>query len=231
MKHLAKLLIIVGILLLLLPEIGSIYIKYEQRKMYQAYLENLSQMEDAMQTMNETLASGEEAVGAEIEQEVEGGISEGTQEEVQEEEVIESLPTATQTPNGLEVIGIVSIPKIDIDLMFVEGVTKQALKFAVGHMPGTGMPGEVGNCAIAGHRSYTFGEYFNRLDEVEVGDEIQITMGKETYTYKVYESFLVEPTEVWVTGPIENKKIVTLITCHPVVKATHRLIVRGELVE
>lgn len=211
MKYLAKSLIIVGILLLLLPTVGGLYTKYEQQKMYKTYLESLSQIEDSMQTMNETLASSEEGV--------------------QEEEVIDSVPTEMQTPNGLAVMGIVSIPKIDVDLMFVEGVTKQALKFAVGHMPGTGMPGEVGNCVIAGHRSYTFGEYFNRLDEVKVGDEILITMGKDKYTYKVYESFLVEPTEVWVTEPIENKKIVTLITCHPVVKATHRLIVRGELVE
>lgn len=210
MKYLAKSLIILGILLLLLPTVGGLYTKYEQQKMYKTYLESLSQIEDSMQTMNETLASSEEGV--------------------QEEEVIDSVPTEMQTPNGLAVMGIVSIPKIDINLMLVEGVTRQALKFAVGHMPGTAMPGEVGNCALAGHRSYTFGEYFNRLDEVEVGDEIQITRGKETYTYKVYESFLVEPTEVWVTEPIVDKKIVTLITCHPVVKATHRLIVRGELV-
>jgi sortase A len=199
----------IGLILLALPIVGSLYTKYQQQQMYQSYLESATQLESSMQIMNETLSSGRE---------------EG-------EEVLESVPIAPQTPNGLEVMGIVSIPKIDINLMFVEGVTKQALKFAVGHMPGTAMPGEVGNCALAGHRSYTFGEYFNRLDEVEVGDEIQITRGKETYTYKVYESFLVEPTEVWVTEPIENKKIVTLITCHPVVKATHRLIVRGELVE
>lgn len=199
----------IGLILLALPIVGSLYTKYQQQQMYQSYLESATQLESSMQIMNETLSSGRE---------------EG-------EEVLESVPIAPQTPNGLEVMGIVSIPKIDVDLMFVEGVTKQALKFAVGHMPGTAMPGEVGNCALAGHRSYTFGEYFNRLDEVEVGDEIQITRGKETYTYKVYESFLVEPTEVWVTEPIENKKIVTLITCHPVVKATHRLIVRGRLVE
>lgn len=205
-KILSKVLIIVGILLLLLPSVGNLYTKYQQDRMYQAYLDNLTQIETSMQTLNEALVS--------------------------EEELVEEQPAlAAQTPNGLDVMGIVSIPKIGVDLMFVEGVSKQALKFAVGHMPGTAMPGEVGNCAIAGHRSYTFGEYFNRLDEVEIGDEIQIAIGKENYTYKVYESFLVEPSEVWVTEPIEDKKVVTLITCHPVVKATHRLIVRGELVE
>lgn len=208
-KHIAKLMILIGTIVLTIPMLGGFYTKYQQQKLYKTYLESIQQVGDSMEVLDETFQEGE---------------------------VMQMLPTEehlspTQTPNGLEAIGIVSIPKIDVNLMFVEGVTKQALKFAVGHMPGTAMPGEVGNCALAGHRSYTFGEYFNRLDEVEVGDEIQITRGKETYTYKVYESFLVEPTEVWVTEPIENKKIVTLITCHPVVKATHRLIVRGELVE
>lgn len=176
--------------------------------MLNAYEES---MKNNMEDLNQTFQSGEEAIEVEIN--------------------VAQTQIQAQTPNGLDVMGIVSIPKIGVDLMFVEGVSKQALKFAVGHMPGTAMPGEEGNCAIAGHRSYTFGEYFNRLDEVEVGDEIQITIGKENYTYKVYESFLVEPSEVWVTGPIEDKKVVTLITCHPVVKATHRLIVRGQLVE
>lgn len=208
-KHIAKLMILIGTIVLTIPMLGGFYTKYQQQKLYKTYLESIQQVGDSMEVLDETFQEGE---------------------------VMQMLPTEehlspTQTPNGLEAIGIVSIPKIDVNLMFVEGVTKQALKFAVGHMPGTAMPGKVGNCALAGHRSYTFGEYFNRLDEVEVGDEIQITRGKETYTYKVYESFLVEPTEVWVTEPIENKKIVTLITCHPVVKATHRLIVRGELVE
>lgn len=208
-KHIAKLMILIGTIVLTIPMLGGFYTKYQQQKLYKTYLESIQQVGDSMEVLDETFQEGE---------------------------VMQMLPTEehlspTQTTNGLEAIGIVSIPKIDVNLMFVEGVTKQALKFAVGHMPGTAMPGEVGNSALAGHRSYTFGEYFNRLDEVEVGDEIQITRGKETYTYKVYESFLVEPTEVWVTEPIENKKIVTLITCHPVVKATHRLIVRGELVE
>lgn len=208
-KHIAKLMILIGTIVLTIPMLGGFYTKYQQQKLYKTYLESIQQVGDSMEVLDETFQEGE----------------------VMQMRPTEEHLSPTQTPNGLEAIGIVSIPKIDVNLMFVEGVTKQALKFAVGHMPGTAMPGEVGNCALAGHRSYTFGEYFNRLDEVEVGDEIQITRGKETYTYKVYESFLVEPTEVWVTEPIENKKIVTLITCHPVVKATHRLIVRGELVE
>lgn len=214
-KNIAKLMMLLGLIVLVLPTLGGLYTKYEQQKLYKVYLEELSQMEEPMQVLNDTLDSGLEEISEENE------ISEGN----------EVSTSQGKTPNGIQVIGLITIPKIDVTLMLVEGVSKQALKYAVGHMPGTGMPGEVGNCAIAGHRSYTFGEYFNRLDEVQIGDEIDITIGKEQYIYRVYESFLVEPTEISVTEPQGDKKVVTLITCHPVVKATHRLIVRGELVE
>ena len=207
-KCLAIGMMLIGILLLLIPVVGKWYVAYQQKQMYAAYLENLAQIEQP--------TSQEEV---DVEQEMQIPTEQAPSKE------------ALQTPNGLEVIGQVAIPKIGVELMFVEGVTNQALKFAVGHMPGTALPGEVGNCAIAGHRSYTFGEYFNRLDEVEIGDDILITFGGKKYTYKVYETFLVEPSEVSVLEPQGDRKVVTLITCHPVVAATHRLIVRGELVE
>lgn len=210
---------ILGVVLLLLPTLGGLYTKYQQQKMYKTYLENLSQMQESMNTLNETL---------------ENGLNENLQIKNAASEALPTGPQAlspTPTPNDIEVMGLLTIPKLNLTLMLVEGVTTKALEFAVGHMPGTVLPGEVGNCAIAGHRSYTFGEYFNRIDELEVGDEIHITVDKNTYIYKVYESFLVEPTEISVTEPQGNKSVVTLITCHPVINATHRLIVRGELIE
>lgn len=213
--------ILLGIILFALPMLGGFYTKYQQQKLYNDYLQGLSQLQSFMQISNEALEDGKNEKNVQ-EQDVQGTFH---------NESIDQVDAVTQTPNGLEVLGILSIPKINIDLLFTEGVTKEALKYAVGHMPGTAMPGEVGNCAVAGHRSYTFGEYFNRLDELEVGDEITVRIGSETYTYRIYESFLVEPSEVWVTEPVEDRKIITLITCHPVVKATHRLIVRGELIE
>lgn len=210
-KNIGKFMIIVGILLLILPVLGELYTQYQQQKLYKSYL----------YTLNTTFESDQREgdKGVQVEQDTLQSVA------------VDSTHRATQTPNGLEVIGMLSIPKINVDLLFTEGVTKDALKYAVGHMPGTAMPGEVGNCAVAGHRSYTFGEYFNRLDELEVGDEISVQVGGKTYTYRVYESFLVEPSEVWVTEPVEDRKVITLITCHPVVAATHRLIVRGELIE
>lgn len=213
--------ILLGIILFALPILGGLYTKYQQQKLYNDYLQGLSQLQSSMQAPNEALGDGKN----------EKNVQEQDVQETFQNESTDQADAVSQTLNDLEVLGMLSIPKIEVDLLFTEGVTKEALKYAVGHMPGTAMPGEVGNCAVAGHRSYTFGAYFNRLDELEVGDEITVSIGSETYTYRVYESFLVEPSEVWVTEPVEDRKVITLITCHPVVAATHRLIVRGELIE
>ena len=78
----------------------------------------------------------------------------------------------------------------------VEGTDPKDIKYAVGHFKDTDMPGTTGNFAIAGHRSYTYNEYFNRLDELENGDTIKVkTIDGKMYTYKVFEKLVVEPEE------------------------------------
>jgi sortase A len=125
-------------------------------------------------------------------------------------------------------IGIMTIPKIDLKVAIGEGVDNETLKFAVGHFEGTAMPGDKGNFAVAGHRSYTYSEYFNRLDEVQVGDEILVKTKNNEFRYKVYEKKVVEPTEVSVLDKTKDATI-TLVTCTPIRVATHRLIIKGKL--
>jgi sortase A len=125
-------------------------------------------------------------------------------------------------------IGIMKIPKIDLKVAVAEGIDDETLKYAVGHFVGTAMPGEKGNFSVAGHRSYTYSEYFNRLDEVSIGDDIIVKTKNGEFTYKVYEKKVVEPTEVSVLDKTKDATI-TLVTCTPIRVATHRLIVKGRL--
>lgn len=127
-------------------------------------------------------------------------------------------------------IGILSIPKIHLTVAVSEGVTMEKLKYSVAHYSNTADIGEKGNCCIAGHRSYTYNEFFNRLDELENGDYIHLETDDEKFIYEVYDVFIVEPTEVGVLDNSENCEI-TLITCTPVRSATHRLIIKGKLIE
>lgn len=98
----------------------------------------------------------------------------------------------------------------------------------MGHFEGTALPGEKGNCSIAGHRSYTYSEFFNRLDELAIGDEITIKTPKGSFKYVVYDKFVVEPSRVEVLDATEDATL-TLVTCTPVRIATHRLIVKAML--
>lgn len=126
------------------------------------------------------------------------------------------------------VLGVLRIPKIDLEEAVREGSNSSVISSALGHVTHTALPGEQGNCAIAGHRNYVFGRYFNRLDEMETGDIIEIETLDGTYTYTVTESFVVEPEEVSVLDTMDGYNL-TLITCTPLFVGSHRLIIRAVL--
>lgn len=138
-----------------------------------------------------------------------------------------------QEPQNGDSIGMLEIPKIDLKTPIVEGATPENIKYAVGHLPSSSSLNELGktdqNFAIAGHRSYTYGQFFNRLDELEKGNEIILTTKNKEYTYKIYQKKIVKPTDVDVIKPVTGKSILTLITCHPKYSNKQRLIVFGEL--
>ena len=128
-----------------------------------------------------------------------------------------------------QIIGLLKISKISLEEAIREGSTDSVLSSALGHMEGTALPGEEGNCCIAGHRNYTFGKYFNRLNEMEIGDFIELETYDANYTYEINDIFVVEPTEVSVLDDIEGENL-TLITCTPLFIGSHRLIIRANLI-
>ena len=98
-----------------------------------------------------------------------------------------------------------------------------------GHMPGTALPGQPGNAVISGHRT-TYGRPFFDFDQLVPGDRIEIETAIGLHVYEVDDSFIVEPTEVWVT---EDKPggWLTLTTCNPKFSARERLIITARLVQ
>jgi sortase A len=139
-------------------------------------------------------------------------------------------PAATPkpTPTPKPAIAILTIEKINLKLPVLEGATEENMKLAAGHMVESTPLGQTGNAAIAAHRALTKGRLFNRLDELEEGDQIVVDQKGERTVYTVYKTFLVEPTDVSVLRGSKTDKVLTLITCDPVVNATHRLIVQAK---
>lgn len=152
--------------------------------------------------------------------------------ENQDKAVSKNANTDNSTPTAVEggAIGILTIPKIDLKVAVGEGVDMGTLKYAVGHFEGTAMPGKKGNFCVAGHRSYTYSEYFNRLDEVNKGDEISIQTKTGTFNYKVYDKTVVTPDHTEVLNSTTDATM-TLVTCTPIRVATHRLIIKAKLIQ
>ena len=124
------------------------------------------------------------------------------------------------------------IPALDVDVIVVEGTTPAALHAGAGHYPETALPGEIGNVAIAGHRT-TYGRPFNRMDQLKKGDKVILTTPVGRHTYEVTsDPYVVEPTD-W--SPIlnfnKNGSFLTLTSCHPEGSAAYRIVVRAELVD
>lgn len=140
----------------------------------------------------------------------------------------DTSPPEPQKQPPANMIGIMTIPKIGLTVPLVDGIDTASLKYAVGRFTETAMPGEKGNCAVAGHRSYTYNQYFNRLNEVEAGDIIDVKTQKGEFKYVVYEKKIVEPADLSVLDNT-GESIITLITCHPERSSQFRLIVRGRL--
>ena len=140
-------------------------------------------------------------------------------------------PTMSKEEIKKRMTGVLTIQKIGVRIVVMDGVDAETLRVAAGRMPNTGKLDEIGNCVLAGHRSYTFGKYFNRLDELGPGDKITIQTSDKTLNYEVYKTYIVEPTDFSITDGNGTDKILTLFTCHPVAIATHRLVVQAKQIE
>ena len=216
MKIIARLFVIIGITLLLIPSIGSFYTQLKQERLYQEYLQKVS--DDWLEI--------DKPLKPEKEQEV-------VKEKQDTDELTENLEGYYDNliVHQGEVVGKIIVDKVDIDLILLQGVTNDELKWGAGHMLESAWPGEVGNCVIAGHRNYTFGSMFNRLGEVKEGDEVKIEFLGADFIYKVNQIEIVDPDNLSVVEQDKSKKELTLITCHPIYTGTHRLIIKGELKE
>jgi sortase A len=130
------------------------------------------------------------------------------------------------SPDG-EAVAVIKLPKIHVEKVVVEGVGVPDLKKGPGHYPGTPMPGQPGNAAIAGHRT-TYGAPFNQLDKMAVGDPVIISTKQGTFEYETTELKVIKPSQVEVLDNTEDNRL-TLTTCNPRYSATQRLVLTAAL--
>jgi sortase A len=132
-------------------------------------------------------------------------------------------------PDALRVgepIGTLEIRRVGLTGVVVEGDTDAVLDRAIGHLPDTPLPWQDGNSALAAHRD----TIFRPLKGVRLGDVLRLKTPHGDFDYRVNETLIVKPHEVWVLDPTPVATL-TLISCWPfnyIGNAPERFIVRAE---
>lgn len=124
-----------------------------------------------------------------------------------------------------DLIGRISIPRLSVTAIVREGVGQKTLGIAAGHIPGTALPGQPGNVAVAAHRD----TLFRGLKGIRANDVVQFETPHGNYTYQVESTEVVKPQDVEVLNPGKYSEL-TLVTCYPfyyVGSAPNRFIVKA----
>lgn len=200
---LSGILLLIGIVTLLYPSVSSYLAKKQQEQVIIGYEQTIAAMDE------EKLA-----------EEWEKAVLYNRNPDSMVYEAVLNL-------DGSGVMGYIVIPKIDVRLPVYHGAEEESLKKGVGHVKETSLPvgGEGTHAVLTGHRGMPGAELFTRLDEVNIGDVFYIHILDRVLAYKVEEIQIVLPEEVSKLVPEKGADLVTLVTCTPYGKNTHRLLI------
>ena len=136
--------------------------------------------------------------------------------------------------NGDEVMGIVEIPKIDVELPIYHTTDEEVLQIGAGHLEGSSLPvgGESTHAVISAHRGLPSARLFTDIDQMKKGDKFYIHILDETLAYQVDQILdMVDKDDMETLEEalqaVPGEDHVTLFTCTPYGVNSHRLLVRG----
>lgn len=139
-----------------------------------------------------------------------------------------AMPPAGLNPVGRgDTLAKLKIPRLETELYVVEGDGQRELRRGPGHLAGTAMPGESGNCVIAGHRD----THFRVLKDIREGDDIILQTSAGQFLYRVKRTRIVSPENTSALSPTSSAQL-NLITCYPfyyVGSAPKRFVVEAQL--
>jgi len=113
-------------------------------------------------------------------------------------------------PSAGSAIAMLTIPRLGLSAVVVEGAEERELRLGPGHIRGTSLPGNGGNVGIAGHRD----TFFRPLRFIRRNDTIKMTTQDQARWYEVISTEIVSPDEIRVLRPTERETL-TLVTCYP----------------
>ncbi len=140
-----------------------------------------------------------------------------------------SVPGQSKPIAAADTLTRISIPRISMDAIVVEGASRKQLSIGPGHVIDTALPGDPGNAVITGHRD----TFFRNIYELKKGDEIIVRRNGQVFKYQVTGKKIVAPDDISVLKPTQDTQL-TLITCYPtyyIGPAPKRLVIFSKLVE
>lgn len=162
----------------------------------------------------------------------------------QQAEKIEGVTIDTEYSKDMFInIGSVGIENVKVTSnveSYDENVYNMYLKDGVAHFRGTPLPGDGGNSFIYGHSAITSffqsnpdlpETIFTRLEDVDIGDSVEILKDGEVLTYTVRRKHVAEPKDFSVLNPSGHRETITLMTCWPIGIGSKRLILVAQLNE
>jgi len=110
-----------------------------------------------------------------------------------------------------EPIAKLEFPRQGFGYVVLAGASGRTLAWGPGHVDGTALPGQRGNCVISAHRD----TQFSMLRDVKIGDVIvlQIANGQRVH-YRVTTKRIATDRDTFLLAPSSQRKL-TLITCYP----------------
>lgn len=131
---------------------------------------------------------------------------------------------------GDGIMGIVQIPKINVQLPIYHGTNNDSLERGIGHLLGSSLPvgGDSTHTILTAHTGMASQKMFSDLPQLTVGDVFYLRILGETLAYQVDQINTVLPHDTTFLGIEQGEDLATLVTCTPFGVNTHRLLVRGE---
>ena len=212
---------IVGLCVFLYPSVSDFVNKWAQDREVSQYESIVSKLSDDVyrDLISEAQEYNSTLVGHNIVE---------NQENLNEEEYNNLLSV-----DGSNIIGYLKIQKIDVRLPIYHSTDQSILQLGIGHMEGTSLPvpGETVHTVLSGHTGLPSSKLLTDLVDLEVGDTFDIVVLNQIYTYEVDQILVVEPDETDALELVDGQQYATIVTCTPYGVNTHRLLVRGKLIE
>lgn len=144
----------------------------------------------------------------------------------------------SQKSNSIEISKIGIVAPVVIGENTDPKVLEKNLNQGTVVYPGSVMPGQIGQTVVLGHSAplnwpkIKYDWVFSEINDLNLGDQINVYFNNRQYTYKVVEKNIIQVGQDVESNRLNGKNnILTLISCWPPGKNYMRITVQAELIE